>query len=64
MAKKKLFGGYSIKFKGVKESLEDVFGSAALAPSEMTKRLWAFVKKKRLDGKSLDFIWMFFIFLF
>lgn len=51
MAKKKAFGGYSIKFKGVKESLEDVFGSAALAPSEMTKRLWAFVKKKKIAGK-------------
>lgn len=51
MAKKKAFGGYSITFKGVKETLEDVFGSAALAPSEMTKRLWAFVKKKKLAGK-------------
>ena len=51
MAKKKPFGGYSINFKGVKDSLEDVFGAAALAPSEMTKRLWAFVKKKNLAGK-------------
>lgn len=51
MAKKKAFGGYSITFKGVKESLEDVFGGAALAPSEMTKRLWAFVKKHKLAGK-------------
>jgi len=51
MAKKKPFGGYSINFKGVKESLEDVFGSVALAPSEMTKKLWNFVKKKKLAGK-------------
>jgi len=51
MEKKKPFGGYSIKFKGVKETLEDVFGSVALAPSEMTKKLWAFVKKHKLAGK-------------
>ena len=51
MAKKKAFGGYSITFKGVKDSLEDVFGSVALAPSEMTKKLWAFIKKKKIAGK-------------
>ena len=48
---KKPFGGYSIKFKGVEKTLEDVFGSSPIAPSEMTKKLWAFVKKHKLGGK-------------
>lgn len=51
MVKKKAFGGYSISFKGRKETLEQVFGSDKLAPSEMTKRIWKFVKAKRLAGK-------------
>ena len=51
MAKKKAFGGYTISFKGRKETLEQVFGKAPLAPSQMTKKLWSFVKKKRLAKK-------------
>jgi nitroreductase len=51
MAKKKAFGGYSICFKGRKETLEQVFGSGRLSPSEMTKRLWNFVKRKKLAKK-------------
>lgn len=48
---KKAFGGYSISFKGRKETFEQVFGSGKLAPSEMTKKLWQFVKGKKLAGK-------------
>ncbi|MBI2543526.1 MAG: hypothetical protein HYW24_05075 [Candidatus Aenigmarchaeota archaeon] len=48
---KKAFGGYTISFKGRTETLEQVFGSGALAPSEMTKKIWAFVKSKKLAGK-------------
>ena len=48
---KKAFGGYSICFKGRKETLEQVFGSGKLAPREMTKKIWAFVKGKKLAGK-------------
>lgn len=48
---KKAFGGYSISFKGRKETVEEVFGSGKLAPSEMTKKLWAFIKGKKLAGK-------------
>jgi hypothetical protein len=48
---KKAFGGYSICFKGRKETLEQVFGSGKLAPSEMTKKIWTFVKAKRLASK-------------
>ncbi|MDI6806739.1 MAG: SWIB/MDM2 domain-containing protein [Candidatus Aenigmarchaeota archaeon] len=49
--KKKLFGGYVVNFKGVKESLEKVFGGKPIPPSEMTKRLWKFIKSKKLTSK-------------
>lgn len=48
---KKAFGGYKISFKGRKETVEEVFGSKDLAPSEMTKKLWVFIKSKKLAGK-------------
>jgi len=48
---KKAFGGYCISFKGRKETLEQVFGKAPLAPSAMTKKLWKFVKAKKLAKK-------------
>ena len=48
---KKAFGGYSISFKNRDESLEQIFGKANIAPSEMTKRLWKFIKRKRLGHK-------------
>ena len=49
MAKaKKAFGGYSISFKGCKDTVEAIFGSAPIGPSDMTKKLWAYVKKHRL----------------
>jgi hypothetical protein len=53
MAKKgkKAFGGYGITFAGQKVTLEQVFGKAKIAPSEMTKRLWKFVKAKKLGKK-------------
>ena len=48
---KKAFGGYSINFKDRDETLEQVFGKAGIAPSEMTKKLWKFIKNKRLGHK-------------
>jgi hypothetical protein len=48
---KKAFGGYKICFKGRTETMEDVFGRNDLAPSEMTKKLWAFIKSKKIAGK-------------
>ena len=48
---KKAFGGYSICFKGCEDSMEKVFGSGRLAPSAMTKKLWQYVKRKRIAGK-------------
>ena len=52
MEKKKAFGGFCVDFKGRKESVEEVFGSKPIAPSEMTKKIWAFVKKHELGGKK------------
>jgi hypothetical protein len=48
---KKAFGGYSLSFKGCSDTLESLFGSSPIGPSEMTKRLWAYVKRKKLGGK-------------
>ena len=48
---KPAFGGYSICFKGCADSLESVFGTGKIAPSEMTKKLWAYVKSKNLSSK-------------
>ena len=48
---KKAFGGYSICFKGKKDTVEDIFGKGKLAPSEMTKKLWVYIKRKKLASK-------------
>jgi len=48
---KKAFGGYSLNFKNRDETLEQVFGKTGIAPSEMTKKLWKFIKNKRLGHK-------------
>lgn len=50
-AKKKPFGGYTINFKGQTTTLEKVFGTKPITPSEMTKLLWTYVKKHKLAGK-------------
>lgn len=49
--KRKAFGGYSISFKGCRDSAEKVFGSKPIGPSQMTKKLWTYVKRKRLAKK-------------
>jgi chromatin remodeling complex protein RSC6 len=46
--KKAAFGGYTINFKGCSESMEAVFGGKPVSPSDMTKKLWAYVKKNKL----------------
>jgi len=48
---KKPFGGYAISFKDRDESLEQVFGKAEITPSEMTKKIWKFIKSKKLSNK-------------
>ena len=50
-SKKAAFGGYAINFAGRKETVEQVFGSKPVAPSEMTKKIWAFVKSKKLANR-------------
>ncbi len=51
-AGRKPFGGYSISFRGCSDSLESVFGSSPIGPSEMTKKIWAYVKRRKLAGKK------------
>jgi chromatin remodeling complex protein RSC6 len=48
---KKPFGGFSINFKGANDSLASVFGETPIGPAEMTKKLWAYVKRRKLSGK-------------
>lgn len=50
--KKAAFGGYSINFKGCADSMEKVFGAAPIGPSEMTKKIWAYVKKNKLSNSK------------
>lgn len=45
---KKAFGGYNICFKGCKDPVEKVFGTGKLAPSQMTKKIWVYIKRKKL----------------
>ncbi len=52
MAVKKAFGGYAINFAGRTETVEQIFGKKPVAPSEMTKLLWKFVKDKKLSSKG------------
>ena len=53
MAAKKPFGGYTISFASVKDTtVGEVFGTGAITPSEMTKKIWVFVKKKGLSKKG------------
>ena len=49
--KKPAFGGYAISFAGRKETVEQVFGNKPIAPTEMTKKIWAFVKSKSLSNR-------------
>ena len=49
--KKPAFGGYAINFAGREETVEQVFGNKPIAPSEMTKRIWIFVKANSLSNR-------------
>jgi len=50
-AKKPAFGGYAINFTGRQETVEQVFGKKPLAPSEMTKKIWVFIKSNSLSNR-------------
>ncbi len=49
--KKLPFGGYVINFAGRTETVEQVFGNKPIAPSEMTKKIWVFIKSKNLSNR-------------
>ena len=50
--KKKAFGGYHVSFKKVADwPISKIFGTGEIGPSEMTKRLWKFIKSHNLAGK-------------
>src|SRR5262249_20613115 len=51
-AKRVLFGGYQVSFKGRTDTLQSLFGSAPMPPSDMTKLLWEYVKRHRLATKG------------
>lgn len=51
MAKSKPFGGVEYSFKGCKESMEQIFGDQEISSTEMTSKLWAYVKSKELQVK-------------
>jgi hypothetical protein len=44
MAARKPFGGMTVSFANCGCSMKDVFGSSALVPSAMTKKLWSHIK--------------------
>ncbi len=49
MAAKKPFGGMTVNFASVGDwPISKIFPAGAMAPSEMTKKVWAFVKKNGL----------------
>jgi len=50
-SKRKPFGGYAINFAGRTETVEQIFGTKPVTPSEMTKKIWVFIKSKRLANK-------------
>ncbi len=50
-SKKPAFGGYAINFAGRNETVEQVFGKKPIAPSEMTKKIWDFVKSQGLANR-------------
>lgn len=50
-SKKPAFGGYAINFAGREETVEQVFGKKPIAPSEMTKKIWVFIKANHLSNR-------------
>jgi chromatin remodeling complex protein RSC6 len=46
--KKPAFGGYKIKPDA---NMAKIIGNKPVSPAEMTKKIWAYIKKKRLAKK-------------
>ncbi|TFH01830.1 MAG: hypothetical protein E4G77_02980, partial [Nitrosopumilus sp.] len=49
--KKTAFGGYAIDLTGRTETVEQVYGKKPIAPNEMTKKIWNFVKSNNLSNR-------------
>jgi len=47
----KKFGGYVISFAGITATAEQIFGKTPIAPSEITKKIWAFIRANKLGGR-------------
>ena len=45
-SRSRVLGGYQIVFKGSKDTFESIFGPRAIDTSQMTKKLWTYVKQK------------------
>lgn len=45
--KKAPFGGRTVTFKGATDTAEEIFGSAEIAPSQMVKKIWDYVKENK-----------------
>lgn len=45
------FQNYKIDFSKTDATLRDVFGDEPIPPTEMSKKLWAFIKEKGIAGK-------------
>ena len=43
---------YEIDFSNCEETLKEVFGNKPIPPTEMTRRLWNFIKKKNIGKKT------------
>ncbi len=52
MAAKKPFGGYTVNFGKCPHTAKEIFGSSGVTPSEMTKKLWAHIRKCGLSSKG------------
>ncbi len=50
-SKRKPFGGYAINFAGRTDTVEQIFGTKPVTPSEMTKKIWIFIKSRHLANK-------------
>ncbi len=48
---KKAFGGLTINFSDCNHTLSAIFGNKPIAPSEMTKKLWNYVKKYKIMSR-------------
>lgn len=46
--KKPAFGGYQIK---PDENLAKIIGNKPVTPAEMTKKIWQYIKKKKLSNR-------------